>query len=352
MYMYHPKISRVSVESKAIAFSMIMLIVSASILSFLVLFIGLRFTSTGMFGSVVASSLSAVVLLSFALGYRWQTPRNLNRIKRFKFFMNMAFLSISYGAVSFLLAIAAFTVVSHYAPTIQVNSIFMASVLAFILSAGAYATYSHAAFMSASKLAALYVVFISAGAIASMLTSQDNKWLQHHFSALGAGDSLSSYAFNLTMIVGGFLMVALSDYIVMDLERVKHSQLGHRAVRMNFLRIVLIVVGICSIGIGIFPYDKYLLVHNVFANVMTISFMTLVLSIPWTVPMFSKPFIVQSYIIVAIALAVYAQFFIGNLNIFIIELIDATLLFMWMIILVRQIAAIRLDQSEAAANNT
>ena len=82
----------------------------------------------------------------------------------------------------------------------------------------------------------------------------------------------------------------------------------------------------------------------------SISFIALVVSIPWTVPMFSKPFIVQSYVIVSIAAAVYAQFFVGDLNILVIELIDAALLFMWMILFVRQIAAIRLDQPTLPAS--
>ncbi|NCU30518.1 hypothetical protein EOL73_03165 [Candidatus Saccharibacteria bacterium] len=329
---------------------MIILILSVIVLFVLVNLYGLRFTNTGNFGSIVASSLAGVVAVSFALGYRWQTPKTTNRLNRIKFFLNMTFLSISYGAVVFLLAIAATTVVSSYAPVIQANSFFMAFILAFILSSGAYATYSHAAFMTASRLAGLFVIFISAGAIASMLTSQDDTWLQHHFSALGAGNSLSSYAFNFTMIVGGFLIVALLDYILLDLEKAKRNTQTNKTVRMNFLRIVLVMVGVCSIGIGIFPYDRFLMIHNIFANVMTISFMVLALSIPWTVPMFSKSFIVLSYVIVAIALSVYLQFFFGDLNIFIIELIDAVLLFLWMIILVRQIAAIGLDQSESVTN--
>lgn len=337
-------ISRVAVETRAISVALLVLVFSIAILASLVWFAGLEFTDTGAFGSTVSTSLALVITMSFVGGYLWQKPKNTSRLRRFNFYVNMTFLSISHGAVAFLLGMAATSIASHYTPTITMNPLFMSSIIAFVLSAGAYAMYSHAAFMSASRLAGLYVVFIAAGALASMLTSQNTTWLQHHFSALGAGDTVSSYAFNLTMIVGGFLMVALSDYLVMDIEQIKRNRQLHKKIRMNFLRVVFVVVGVCSIGIGIFPYDKFLLVHNIFANAMTISFIALVVSIPWTVPMFSRPFIVQSYVVVAIAAAVYAQFFVGDLNILVIELIDAALLFMWMILFVRQIAAIRLDQ--------
>lgn len=330
---------------------MLTLVFTVIVLAALVQFSGLRFDKTSSFGSTAAALLTAVVAISFVAGYRWQKPVKLGRLKQIKFYMNMILLSVSHAAVTFLLASGASTVASHYAATISVHPLFMSALLAFVLSAGSYSMYSHAAFMSASKLAGLYIFFIGAGAVASMLTSQDITWLQHHFSALGAGDSLSSYAFNFTMIIGGFLMVALSDYIVLDLERIKKNTHVNKTVRMNFLRACFILVGLCSIGVGVFPYDEYLTVHNWFANIMTISFIILVVSIPWTVPMFSRPFIIQSYLIVAIASAVYAQFFIGDLNIFIIELIDAALLFLWMVLFVRQIAAIWSDSVVLPSSN-
>lgn len=342
--MFASRATRTQVEAQAIVFSMGVSVMSVLVLAGLVLFGGLRFTSTVDFGTVTASSLAGVTVLSFIAGYWWQRPVSKKLLHRFKFYVHMVFLSVSHGAIAFLLAAAITAIASHYAPQIVVNALFMAVVLSFILSVAAYSMYSQAAFMSASKLTGIFMVFLAAGALASMLTSQNTQWLERHFSALGAGGDLSSYTFNLTMVVGGFLIIALSDYIVVELEHIRKQQLTDKAIRMWLLRILFLLIGFGMIGLGVFPYDKFLLIHNLFANTSTIAFMLLLMTIPWTVPMFSRPFLLQSYVVVSIGIVVYAQFFIGNLNIFIIELIDSLLLFSWMILFVRQIAAILNDQ--------
>ena len=350
--MHERGLTHAHIEANAIAFSMGISAVSLVLFLLLTEFAGLRFETTAIFGITGAVSVAIVIGMGFIAGYTRQFYPVATRLKRFKFYVDMIFLAISHAAVAFLLAAAIASAAAQYVPEIVVSTLIMSSFLSFMLGACAYAVYSHAAFMNANKLAGLFSIFIAAGALASMLTARDTSWLQHHFSALGAGESVSSYTFNLTMIIAGFIMVALADYIVMELEQIKRLQQFGKRIRMNFLRVVFTIIGVASVGVGVFPYDRFLEVHNIFANTLTIVFIILILSIPWTVPMFSTAFIIQSFVLVLLVLAVYVQFFTGNLNIFIIELVDGLLIFMWLIMFSRQIAALRMDQYAHAAHNS
>ena len=74
----------------------------------------------------------------------------------------------------------------------------------------AYLAFFSASHMDLSLLATMLAVFLVEGVVASMLTASDPHWWKMNLSALGMTDDISALAFNLTLIVAGFIVTTLA----------------------------------------------------------------------------------------------------------------------------------------------
>lgn len=99
---------------------------------------------------------------------------------------------------------------------------------------------------------------ITTGFALSMLLTQDTKWANWHLSRLGEGNSTASFIFNGTMIFAALVLILLATRIADEMSR-RHSSSGARQ-----LQAALVVVAICLVGVGTFPFDTFPVIHNIF----------------------------------------------------------------------------------------
>lgn len=223
---------------------------------------------------------------------------------------------------------------------LRLDSLTASAIVAVSVAVSSYVIYLASISTTTVRVSTLLALFLVSGALTSMVTAEDPQWWERHFSALGAGSSLSSVAFNLTLIIAGIVIVSLADYIASDFERLKSNGTRHIKVKANAIRAILAVIGIFLACVGIFAYDTYPLVHNSTAGGMVIAFIALILALPYFVPSFSRSFFVLSYgLMLGLVFCYWLFDGIGYLNLTAFELIAAGIVFGWLVVFVRQIAA-------------
>ncbi|REJ04029.1 DUF998 domain-containing protein [Microbacterium bovistercoris] len=219
-----------------------------------------------------------------------------------------------------------------------------ATVFAFpllILSGAAAAVTAYVVFFSAthmdlSLLATVLAVFLIFGVMASMLTASDPKWWEENLSALGMTDDLSAMAFNLTLIVAGFMVTILVRYATKSMSI-------RSAPGIVWVRTLLVIVGVFLGCVGVFPVDEFFLVHNSVATGMAVAFTAIVIGLRWWVPRMPRGFLLMGYLFVAVVVLVGIFFATGYYTLTAVELVAGILVFSWIILFIRAAAAVEED---------
>ena len=302
-----------------------------------------RGLSLGFVASVVGAVTAFLVYLIAAL--RREERKAKGAWGRLNYYINIGSLAFVHGLLGFLSYALMFYVVSQSFRDAYID-IWGASVL-LALSTGfaAYVTYLMAATMNAVRVATILALFLVSGTLISMMTASNPHWWDDHFSSLGAGGGVSGYAFNATLIVAGLVIVALSKYIADDFRKLKQAGRITRKVRGDIIQILLAGIGISLALVGLFVYDACPTIHNTSAFGMACLFGVIILLLPWLVPGFTLAFFIASYSLIA-TLLVSAWLFwgIGYFNLTVFELVAAAIIFAWIVIFVRHVAAL-LDES-------
>ncbi len=200
--------------------------------------------------------------------------------------------------------------------------------------------------MNTAIVARLFSIVMVSGIILSMLTNNNPNWWQVNFSYLGWGSGISSLSFNLTIIMAGLLVIALSTQFTNDLKRSKFI-FDKKDVNLNILSLLFIVLGIDMAGLGIFPYDKAPGVHDFLGYSMLIIFGVIVLSLRFIFPKIDKTFLTNSYLTLALIAFCYILFsVVGYFSLTAFELIGFIITFGWLLMFVRKISTMsKVDQS-------
>ncbi|HEX9088953.1 MAG TPA: hypothetical protein VF867_15655 [Arthrobacter sp.] len=207
----------------------------------------------------------------------------------------------------------------------------------------AYIAYLSAITMNAYRLAALLAVFLVMGVLTSMLTAENPQWWQENLSALGMSSDVSGVAFNITLIIAGVVVTTLAGYSTRTLESKATTALSRRRVRL--LEVGIILIGILLACVGLFPVDEQFWLHTAAASGMVVVFGTLIVRMGSLVPSIPATFNVLGMVFLAvIAFAVVMYFPFGYYNLTAVELIAASLVFAWLIVLIRNLAAVDADQ--------
>lgn len=210
----------------------------------------------------------------------------------------------------------------------------------------AYIAYLSAVTMNAYRLAALLAVFLVTGVLTSMLTAGDPQWWQENLSALGMSSDVSGVAFNLTLIVAGVVVTTLAGYSTRTLDATAGTASARRRVRQ--LEWGIILIGVLLACVGLFPVDEQFWLHTAAASGMVVVFGTLIVRMRTLVPSIPTTFNVLGLVFLAvIAFAVLMYFPFAYYNLTAVELIAASLVFAWLIVLIRNLAAVDADQLAA-----
>jgi len=214
--------------------------------------------------------------------------------------------------------------------------------LPVLLLAGATAAMSgYIAFYSASHmdlqlLAAVLAVFLVFGVLASMLTASDPDWWKDNLSALGMSSNVSAFAFNITIIVAGFLVTTLARYSTRGIPTANPKGIGR-------VRVTLIVLGVFLGLVGVFPVDRFFALHTGVASGMVAAFGVLVIALPKWITGIPRPFVVLGWLFLAVTLLLAVFFFIGYYTLTAVELVAGILVFAWIVLFIRNAAALEQD---------
>ncbi|MFV0374008.1 DUF998 domain-containing protein [Microbacterium sp.] len=321
-------------ESVSIALAGISLVVVAAIAIPVLGFRAAPIAGPGSVGQFAAISSAVVAAVVFVLG-RWSVRDRSRSIGLFDLLDTLA-LTIAHAVVALLTWTLLADILARGfidADVFPVAAILLSGGLAAIT---AYAVSFIATHLDLLTFAAVLALFLVEGVLAATLTSSDPHWWTMNLSALGMTDDLSARTFNLTVIVAGFLVTTLARHSTASLPSAKPNG-------VRWLRVCLVVLGICLMIVGLFPVDDFFLLHTGFASGMVLVFLIVVVLLPRWVPGMPAAFIVLSYVLVGVVLIATVQFIAGGYTLTAVELVGGLMVFTWLILFIRNAAALTAD---------
>lgn len=194
--------------------------------------------------------------------------------------------------------------------------------------------------MSTTRVVRIFSFVVLAGVILSMITAGKTQWWQINFSALGTASipPISSYTFNVTMIISGLLLISLSSHLISEIpETITGTK--NRDRKIGIMEFTIILIGLSMASIGALPYDRFPRLHDTLAYYMAFVFLALVFSLKYLMPKINRAFVVNSYFAVAAMIFLYVlynQFSYINLTAF--ELLSFLITLAWIIMFANRIS--------------
>ena len=216
-----------------------------------------------------------------------------------------------------------------------------------ILSGAAAAMSGYISFFSATHmdlqlLAVVLAVFLVVGVVASMLTASDPNWWKDNLSALGMSSNVSAFAFNITIIVAGFLVTTLARYSTRGIPTANPQGIGR-------VRVCLIIVSVFLGLVGVFPVDQFFALHTGVASGMVVAFGVLVIGLPRWITGMPRPFVVLGWLFLLVTLVLAVLFAVGYYTLTAVELVAGILVFTWIVLFIRNGAALEQDARPGSA---
>lgn len=259
---------------------------------------------------------------------------------------DIAALAIAHACVFLIGTLALFSLLSRSFLGAVLFPFASAVIVGVVGAVTTYFAYLSAVNMNIYLLAALLAVFLSMGVLSSMLTAEDPLWWQKNLSALGMGDTLSGFAFNFTLAIGGFMVTIVASFATRELELAAQSKSPSARRRVLLLQGGLVLMGILLACVGLFPVDENLAVHNSVASGMLTVYAALIICMGYLVPAISRAFVALGFVFLGVIVGAAVAFLNGYYNLTATELIAAFLIFSWLIILIRNLGAVDADHLE------
>ncbi|MBS1697396.1 MAG: DUF998 domain-containing protein [Actinobacteria bacterium] len=327
----------------------------ALVLGFLVAFVifwerTLSITGPWSVGTVAAIGGAAVAVLSFLagrIGLRAEASRlpepadppasdvgSARPVQRLRWY-ELTALALAHGAVALigLFGLAALLEAGFRdAPVFPFPGAVLVGVA---LALTAYICYLSAIVLTPTSISLILAIFLVIGALTAMLEATDPHWWRDNLSALGMWSNASSPAFNGTLIVAGVMVTTIARYATAALPVPEPRDERGRTV----VRVGLILIGILLACVGIFPVDRFFLLHNTVATGMAVCFAVVVIGLPWFLRRISRVFVILGWVYVLVIALLGVFFATGYYNLTAVELIAAVLIFSWIIVFLRTAGA-------------
>jgi hypothetical protein len=305
--------------------------------------------SVGDVAAVVAAAFGMVAFAAaYAVSFIRPSARRATRLRRSIDIFNLLALAVAHAAVILLLWTVVFYVMQQAFLGASLHPLAAGLLAASAVAISAYLAYLSGSDMTTSRLSLLLLVFLVGGVLTSMLTASDPRWWMKNISALGVTSDVSGLTFNFTLGTAGVILTTLAQYGTKDLRfaPVARSATGHS---IRLLRWALTTIGIFLASVGLFPANRLIVVHNIAAAGMVLTFTVLIVALRWLCPMFPKAFIALGCTFAAIiVIAAVLWYPVGYYGLTGLELIAAALIFLWLVVFVRILAASHADEFNPA----
>ncbi|WP_261623751.1 hypothetical protein [Nesterenkonia marinintestina] len=310
--------------------------------------------SIQFYGAVVGGVAAG---LAFLLGFSLNTRMAnlwLGQRPKLRQLADTVALLVVHASIAVMFSIGIFRLFQEAFIGLTVDTIAGAALLGIVGAAAAYFAFNSAARISAFSLSTLLAVFMISGMLVSMLFAENPFWWHVMFSELGTGQAglTSFWTFNTTLVVSGLIITTLSAFITRDLEvwnRYLRDEHRDRNVlirhltrpRIMMVRVMMIGMGLSLAGVGLVPITVHNEIHSAFTLGFAGCFLALLLGMPYWLPGFPRAFYLVSYLWAGALIMSGALWRpIGYYNLTALELIAAAILFSWLIVFIRNIAAL------------
>ncbi|WP_172657657.1 DUF998 domain-containing protein [Demequina rhizosphaerae] len=290
----------------------------------------------GSLGQYAAIASAVAAMLAFAAGRYVVHAQGRHRIAGVLDVVDIAALAFAHGIIALLSWTLTAVILSDAFIGATVFWLPIVALSGATAAVSAYVAFLSAAHMDAQLLAIVLAVFLVLGVLASMLTTSDPDWWKIHLSTLGISHDVSALAFNLTLIVAGFLVTILARATTRDIPTA--SERGVSRVRLS-----LIVVGVFLGLVGVFHVDTHFWIHTFVASGMAVAFATLTFRLHAWVPGISRVFLPVGWAFVAVIVVTAVFFAVGYWALTAVELVAGVLVFTWIILFLRQVGALDAD---------
>lgn len=332
--------------------------------------------SIQFYGSVIGGVTAGLAfLLGYSLNARMANIWIGQRPKLRQLIDTLALLVV-HSSIAVMGSLGIFRVFQEAFIGLTVDHIAGAVLLAVVGGVAAYFSFNSGARITAFTLSTLLAVFMASGVLVSMIFAENPFWWHVMFSELGTGQAglTSFWTFNTTLVVSGIIITTLTAFITRDLEiwagqervrvarrlasrakenrsstgkvrmstRAANALSGHfRTPRIGALRTAMIVMGLALAGVGLVPINVHNELHTLVTGIFGLSFLFLLLTVPYLLPGFPRSFYLLSLIAaVGLVFSFLLWMPIGYWNLTSLELIGAAILFAWLIVFIRNIAAL------------
>ena len=341
--------------------------------------------SIQLYSSIIGGVTAGI---SFLLGYSLNARMAniwLGQRPRVRQLVDTLALLVVHSSIAVMAAIGLFRLFQEAFIGLTVDDIAGAVLVAVVGGTASYLSFNSGARITAFSLSTLLTVFMASGVLVSMLFAENPFWWHVMFSELGTGQAgtTSFWTFNTTLIVSGVIITTLTAFLTRDLEiwaehqrhriaqrleertesrrkpsgrvplrtRTRNAFSSYiRTPRIVLLRVGMIGMGVSLAGIGMVPMSLHHDGHVVATAAFALFFLMLLLAIPYMLPGFPRSFFVFSYLAAAALVSAFLLWNpVGYWNLTSMELIGVAILFSWLVVFIRNIAAVveRIRQIES-----
>lgn len=296
--------------------------------------------SVGVFAAAAGGIVAAIVFLVAVLPQLPKLDKGvLPKILRGVDLFGLVF---AHASIVVLLVLVVYSIFQQAFVGLTLDPYGAALMLGLTAGIVSYIVYLSGSTIAPESLSLILTLFFISGAFASMLTAENKDWWTVNFSALGVGEAYSAFAFNVTLTVSGIIFTTLVNYLVADLKLWLEQQGKVNALRLEILRWGMILVGVMLALTGIITVDINQQLHYYSAMGMAVVFIALITVFPLLMPTFPKAFLIFCYAILGgMILTSVLHYRIGYFNLTAFELVATGLVFVWLIVFVRNSSALQ-----------
>lgn len=305
-------------------------------------------------GMVAVVSVSVLGTVSAVIGY-WRSRRLPGQqwrleLPSWKFTLDAIVVAVVHTALGALATAILMFVVQLAFRRLSIDHIDAAIGCAIATGFAAYILYLAVSKLTTVSLSQRMFLFVGVGILASMATSTDPIWWRYHISHLGALGDRPSISFNAVLIVAGVLVTTFALYVDRDIRNLHDAGVIRYRWSPPVVSALFIAMGLALAGIGFVPVNVSVVIHNSFAIALTVFFGILMLvsplllrGMPW------QFFLATLGFLAVLVLATWLYHGIGYLPLTSFELIAFGVLFGWISMFVRFLAALLETHAQSQA---
>ncbi len=297
-------------------------------------------------GVATLINASVITFVGFLFGYiRGQKALNDSdriQLSKPKKVFDYSILALGYSIIAVVITALAITLFSRAFIDVKMPAFSAALVVAVFATINTYAILSISVKLQARDIVNALTLFITAGVVGSMTSSPNRYWWEINFSSLGTTSTASAYAFNVTLVLSGLLLLCLTDFLLQDLQKIIKGSASSKKRRTQIVKYLFVLISLSLAGVGLFPWDIHPLLHTGSAYLLIIWFAGMILGLRWLIPNLSKSFFANSYIILVVLVLSFMLW--RPLHYFdqtAFELIAFCLTFIWLVLFLRTITNMR-----------